>query len=325
MLHPLKSTYKRSITRYLSGVLIAFNILACKPALAVDEIVFYNLSFTPSLQALLKEMVERALDLTIEDYGPYHLNYIALPSDLGRLCKDSQEGNLDIFFTAHRPKEVENCGAHVIETSLLNKAMGLRLITIHKDNVEQFSQIQTLNDLRKFSMGIGHNWEENKILAKYNLPREIAILNSSLLPMLEQKRFGYLATSTLDKLNYGSLTYIYNNENLGGLTHKIHTNKTEDLITLDDFFIYYPIPIEIHLSQRNPKLSERLKEGAKRFAQTGEGKKIIDETIKDIKLSKDKTIRLLLLDNYLFDDDKNKIYKERFLSDMPKNITILAH
>ncbi len=334
-LNDLWSRVLLTVTKAISSIttailLLATAMLPCTAkatdeAALQDEINFYNLSFTPSLQSLLKDMVEYALTLTKEDYGPYTLNYNTLPLDLERLCKDSQEGKIDIFFTAHRPKKAESCGAAMIETTLLNKALGLRLITIHKDNLERFSQIKTLDDLRPFAMGIGHSWEENKILAKYNLPLEIAILNASLLPMLEKKRFDYLATSSLDKLTYASQTYIYNNENIPEVTRRANTKKAEVLITLDDFFIYYPVPVEIHLSQRNPLLAERLKQGAKRFAKSEESKRMIAEALKDIPFSKTKKIRLLLLDNPLFDAEKNQFYKEQFLAEMPSNVIVLPH
>jgi hypothetical protein len=83
--------------------------------------------------------------------------------------------------------------------------------------------------------------------------------------------------------------------------------------------------MEIHLSQRNATLAERLKAGAERFAKSGDAKKMINEAIRDIKISKDKKIRLVLLDNPLFDAEKNQRYKDNFLAEMPNNITVLPH
>lgn len=84
---------------------------------------------------------------------------------------------------------------------------GWRLLFIHKDNIERFSEVTDLTGLMKFSTGLGANWADIKIFEDSGIQVLQAPQISNLFAMLINKRFDYLSLSA-QNANWHLSSYI---------------------------------------------------------------------------------------------------------------------
>jgi hypothetical protein len=80
-----------------------------------------------------------------------------------------------------------------IKVSLLKELNSYRLLLIRPEMQAEFSRVNTLNDLRKFSGGMNAQWADADIMEANGLPLVKAVGYESLFRMLAAKRFDYFS------------------------------------------------------------------------------------------------------------------------------------
>lgn len=100
-----------------------------------------------------------------------------------------RNGELDIF-SAMTSKELEE-EFQAIYIPIYKGLMGMRLAIIRKEDKNLFANVNSLQDLQKFTAGQGTYWADSKILAANNVPLVKEMKYSNMFRMLEAERFMY--------------------------------------------------------------------------------------------------------------------------------------
>ncbi|HEY7772951.1 MAG TPA: hypothetical protein VIC26_07205 [Marinagarivorans sp.] len=266
------------------------------------EIVFYNRSFTQNIQVILQTTIERSLELTKKEYGEYQLAYYPTTSSDERIEKLSRDGEqLHLYFSTPKILDDTQQSHTDIDIPFLTNALGLRVILTKKQRASRFDHIKNHEDLRDFYAGIGHTWAAKKIFEHRGIPFRQALLTEKLLPMLEKDRFDYIAISTLDDI-----------ESLGPI-------KDNQVTALDNLMLYYPIPVQLHISNTRPELVSRLKKGLERFISSGEATALIDAEMSERNiLQGEARVRLLMIKNPLYDEQRNQAAFKNLTEQFPR-------
>lgn len=129
---------------------------------------------------------------------------------------------------------------------------GLRLFMLHKDLKEPFSQIETIEDLRKLSMGQGLGWPDNEILTDNGFD-VVSGRYRTLHRMLDARRFDLYPRA------YWQIVGEWNWMKWEAPGIEI-AEKTA---------LYYPQPIYFFVSPKNPELRDIIETGLKRAFSNG--------------------------------------------------------
>ncbi|MCK5492092.1 MAG: hypothetical protein KAJ14_03160, partial [Candidatus Omnitrophica bacterium] len=201
-------------------------------------------------------LIEAALEKTI-DQGPYKL--ISLESDpmfasgktsVGRALRYLEEG--DILHLAALDVTQENLDKYIpIRTPVSRGSLGFRLFLIHKDRQSEFSNVETLDDIRKrFVAGFGSDWGEFNIFEENNL-KVFGYYNAAQIPkMIAKKRIDYFplgAEEVWDPL-WKSLPELTVEKNLA---------------------FYYVFPRYFFINKKHPGMAKRIDEGLHEVLKDG--------------------------------------------------------
>lgn len=106
------------------------------------------------------EMLELALSYSNNKYKT--TSDTAAEKTIARKMSDIDSGTMDVMWTA-TDKEMESAMLP-IRIPLYKGLFGYRVLLINKDNLSKFSNIETLEDLKKITLGQGTSWADTKIL-----------------------------------------------------------------------------------------------------------------------------------------------------------------
>ena len=130
-----------------------------------------------------------------------------------------------------------------IPISLTKELNEYRILLIRKEDQEKFSNIKTLDDLRKFTAGTSIDWPSKNILQHNNLP-VMAVANTSLLyTMLRMKRFDYMS------------------RNMFEIWGEAERYQQDGLVVEQTLLLHGGVPFYFFVSKANPKLAERIERG----------------------------------------------------------------
>lgn len=154
-----------------------------------------------------------------------------------------------------------------IRIPLLKGLLGYRIFIIHRQNQYKFSQVKTLDDLKKLSIGQGKTWTDAKILEANGLTVVKANKYPSLFYMLDGGRFDAFARGV--------------NEPFGELAQR---PEMKDLMVEETLLISYKMPFYLFVSPSNRKLATDLELGLNRAIADGSFDKVFysDPNIKDV-------------------------------------------
>ncbi len=134
------------------------------------------------------ELLNLALSKTVESHGPYNLvpalskmtQSRAFPS-LGRqldvVCSMTSIERETLFTPIRIP--------------LLKGLLGHRIFIIRNREEKRFEDINSLEQLREFVAGQGHDWPDTQILRSNGLKVQTSTSYESLFMMLKKRRFDY--------------------------------------------------------------------------------------------------------------------------------------
>lgn len=185
-----------------------------------------------------------------------------------------------------------------IPISLTKELNEYRMLLIRKEDQEKFSNIKTLNDLRKFTAGTSIDWPSKNILQHNNLP-VMAVANTSLLyTMLRMKRFDYMS------------------RNMFEIWAEAEHYQQDGLVIEQTLLLHGGVPFYFFVSKANPKLAERIERGLRMAIADGSFEKLFlsDDSFKrGIAEINDGTRRLLELDmsDSASDSDRQHIPLEK--------------
>jgi hypothetical protein len=136
------------------------------------------------------ELLQLALDATLDEFGPYVLDPSAsvmteLRMDALMTRGDGTELNL-IF----KPTTLDREQSMVpVRIPILKGLLGYRVFLVHADSQPAFSAVRTLDDLRNLTIGQGLGWRDVEVFAHNNVPVATHPDYERLFALLDAKRF----------------------------------------------------------------------------------------------------------------------------------------
>jgi len=129
------------------------------------------------------------------------------------------------------------------ETSLLpvripieKGLIGWRLPLVMQAKVDQFKGVKSLDDMKKFSAGQGHDWPDTEILRSNGMIVQGASSYTGLFPMLTSGRFDYFPRS------------------ISEIWGEADGHKAEQIVVDPHVILHYPAAIYFFVNKNNTKL-----------------------------------------------------------------------
>ena len=190
------------------------------------------------------KVLELALHKTEVTDGPFELSTSSEFTSVDRCFADLKSGkNINVMWTVTNQKRESEFLP--IRVSLLRELNNFRIFLIRNGDQARFDNINTIDDLRKFSAGLGSQWPDTDVM-RFN---ELNVITSpSYLPlfkMLTAKRFDYFPRGLYE---------IWNEENV---------HKDEGIIIEKNIMLYYPAPFYFFVNKDNAALASRIERGLK--------------------------------------------------------------
>ena len=102
---------------------------------------------------------------------------------------ERDSGKLDIMITMTSPeREAALLGVPV---PLTKGMLGWRIALVRKEKLDQFAEVRSASQLKKFIAGQGHDWPDTAILRASGLPVEVSSTYDGMFKMLEAGRIDY--------------------------------------------------------------------------------------------------------------------------------------
>ncbi|MBI9093063.1 MAG: hypothetical protein JEZ12_27955 [Desulfobacterium sp.] len=188
------------------------------------------------------ELLRLAMDGTLESDGPYSLEPATVKATQKRgllLLEDGKKVNVG-FFALSKERESRFIPVRI---PILRGILGYRVCLIRKDSLSAFSEIETLEQLKKqFKAGFGSQWADMEILRANNIPVVGTVKYDSLFKMLSGRRFDYFPRGINEAWN------------------ELSDEKTNysDLTVAPRIALYYPYPVYYFVNKDHPEIANRI-------------------------------------------------------------------
>ncbi len=226
------------------------------------------------------EILRTALNKTTEKYGPYRM----VPSEFMTEKRQAFElknatGKLTVMYLSTIPDFEKNLIP--IRIPVDKNLGGYCIFLIRKDEQTNFAGVKTLDDLRKFSYGLGLGWIDVDILRSNAFNVVTGSDYDGLFEMLENKRFDIFLRAAVEIID----------------EYEARKDKMPDLQIEDSIVFYYPLPMYFWFPKTNE--GKRLaalarEEGMRMMIDDGTYDRIFD------KYQRHKIERLKLKDRAIF-------------------------
>ncbi|VUD42397.1 hypothetical protein TDB9533_00683 [Thalassocella blandensis] len=213
-----------------------------------------------------KQVIRRVLDLSVDKYGAYSLDFATKKASVVRVRNEVAFGDhYQIDFSAMiLENETVRAKTHQIRFPIFDETLGLRQLIIHKSDLEKFRSLKTLDEFISLRAGQGEKWQDIGIYNDAGIEVIESINYESLFPMLAQKRFDYLPLGIIEA------DAALNNEK----------QFLDTLQIVDNVYVYYPIPFYLNVTKRYTGLVNRINYGVKKFEESGEMKAMFQSYFK---------------------------------------------
>ncbi|WP_052380092.1 MULTISPECIES: hypothetical protein [unclassified Pseudoalteromonas] len=253
-------------------------------------------------QSYYLDVLQLALEKSSDKYGAFKLQEQVLEMHQGRTLNMLEQGKVVDVVWSMTSKEREQ-RFNTVYIPILKGLMGYRIGIIRADDQYQFTDINSLSQLKQTSIGQGIDWPDTQILLSggFNVIQGAA---RNLLPMLKMKRFDFFPRGL--------------HEPWGEIKEDLNL-KVESRLLLK-----YPAPIYFFVNKINGELSKRLEFGLKKAIKDGSFDKLfynhemIFNVIKKANLSQR---RIFELHNPLLSDKTKELLSDDTLWLSPLNLT----
>ena len=199
-------------------------------------------------------LITLSLYLTEREFGPAQLVISTEAITQGRWFRLLENSRyLDVVWAGAEPQR--NRDYFAIPIDILGGILGVRSLIIRKSDRYKFTQIQTIDDLSKYTACQGQHWPDTDIL------------KSAGLPVLTVNRF----ESNFLMLSKGRCDYFPRGIHEGySEIEQYHVINGNDLVLFDDLLLAYPFNMFLYVDKANSDLAKRLKLGLERAIDSGE-------------------------------------------------------
>lgn len=283
-------TCKYYIGICLAMVCISFNAFALDTIKILRpqwDIASYHSSFKDVL-------IKRSMEVTKEEYGPYEFIINPLRMNRSRSLVNIIKGEThNLYITPSHPEWDQQTIAIKIPIRL--GLLSYRLLLIHKDDLELFSKINTLEQLKKLTAGLRSKWVTTQIFKKEKFTMVESANYDGLFNLLDKHKFHYFPRSIYE---------IYDE-----LSER--TQLYKNLVIEPTLALNIPTATYVYISPKNPRLAKRITDGLTRLFDSGELTEIVEKYYgAGIKKAQLPTRKIIEIENpFYLDADRLKDQK----------------
>lgn len=198
------------------------------------------------------DLLDLVLQKTAADYGPAHLVFEPVPVS-GSLWKLMLKKNrIDVHWLTPTT-EIEQ-HLRLVPATILYGGLGLRGLIIKNSQLQQFQQIKTVDDLRRFTACQGEKWPDVQVLQYAGLKVHTVQKFDSILDMLHKGRCDYFPRSVIE----GDAELANLQPDYQGLSF------------FTSVLLYYSLPVYFYVSPEDETLARRLEQGLNTMHDSGE-------------------------------------------------------
>lgn len=195
------------------------------------------------------KVLELALTKTVSSHGPYRIKLVPVMPIANRLLRDIEMGRVDVTWMPYNI----NAPAKLmpIKVRLLKNLSDHRVFLIRADDQPRFSNVKTIEDLRKLRGGMGSHWPDRIVMEENGLPLVLSLSYFNLFKMLASNRFDYYSRGVHQVLP------------------EISAYAEKGLALEQELLLRYNNPVYFYVNKSNTLLAERLSLGMKIAMEDG--------------------------------------------------------
>lgn len=169
-----------------------------------------------------------------------------------RALQNIEEGNIDVMWTV-TSKEIEK-RLIPIRIPLFKGLFGYRVSLVHSSNRDIFKNVDSLADLKQFTLGQGKGWADTEVLLSNGLNVMQTAKWQGLFHMADGKRFDAYPRGLHEPANEMPMIKEW------GL----------DLMVEEHILLVYRMPFYLFVNPKRPELARKLEEGFEKLVASGE-------------------------------------------------------
>lgn len=216
------------------------------------------------------EILNQALNLSAEKYGAYKLNKVAISMSNDVTFYELSRGKIINVAMSGATPDKDHL-ATPIRIPIRRGILNYRLLIINKKNLKLFEKINSLTQLKPYSVGIHSNSVTSDVMKVLGFSVVDTVSYDGMFKQLSHDKFDYIPRGLHEAYDEIAL-------------RKATINN---LIVEPNLALYSPLPYYIYVSPAYPKIAERIEYGLEAMIEQGLIAKIFERYYAaDIKRSK---------------------------------------
>jgi ABC-type amino acid transport substrate-binding protein len=249
--------------RLFHSVTLAMLLAAAAPAPKPMTYVYHPPESPLDVRYLYHwEILRTALEKTTPKWGPYRMVASERMTEQRQTFElKNHTGKLTVMYLSTTPDFERNLvGIHIPVDKNLG---GYCVFLIRKGEQPRFDTVKSLDDLRKFSYGLGLGWIDVDILKSNRFNVVTGSDYEGLFDMLAHKRFDVFLRAAVEVLD----------------EYKEHKDRLPALEIENDIVFYYPLPMYFWFpkTEEGRRLAARAEEGMRMMIADGTYDRIFDK------------------------------------------------
>lgn len=217
-----------------------------KPHSEIDQRHVYN-----------NTVLTEALKNTVDKYGDFEIEQTVHGLSRDRALKELLSGQLiNVHIVPTRQEWEEK--TIPIRIPIVKGLLSYRLFFIKNQDVEKFSKVSSLDELKALRAGLGLQWSTTKAMQPQGFDIVTGDSYEGLFNMLSHRRFDYFPRGVNEIFEEA----------------ESRRTKYPDIVIEPSKALYLPQPTYLFVSPQYPKLAQRIKEGLEGMIQDGSFDKI---------------------------------------------------
>lgn len=208
-------------------------------------------------------VVKLALEATRQQWGNYQLTIVDESFGTHRGRRMLAQGDIiNLYAAPARPESVTQKEKLVaIPVPILKGLLGYRRLVVHRDLLPTFAKLSSREQLMALVAGQGKDWLDVDIYRHNGFAVEDNTVYSNLFTMLKRHRFDYLPLGAHEVET----------------ALEVYSHSDPELALVPGLVLYYPFPVVVQVSARQPQLVARMQEGMAIIAGNGQLDALFEE------------------------------------------------
>jgi hypothetical protein len=230
------------------------------------------------------QLLELALDRSIDKYGPYQLHQHSSQTVIRRQLQEMELDKISVAIAMPSEQWMEKTIA--VPYPIMKGLASYRMFFALSENQQDYMDLP-LAELRTLKVGQGQGWSTAKILEDNQFDVIYGSSYETLFPMLRAGRFQLLMRGVYEvEAERRALSGLY-----------------PEIAVVDDFAAFTYLPMYFFVNKKQADLAQRLQYGLEKIEQSGEANRLFEQLFSSaIRLMEKRDRKIIYLENSNIDD-----------------------